>query len=654
MTGRASPPGADARQLVADYLGHRLAGPDGAVGHPVTLRVAPLGATDALWSEPELPGHTELLGTDTADLLPVHLHGATALVGPFGGERPCFHCLARRWQHLRTNEERDALETGRTATAPHTSPFLTGFALEGLWQLVRHVVRTPPGRGPVDRHGHPYVHELRLDDLGVWRYPLVADAQCPRCGRPVSDTADGARVALRSRRKRSPDDFRITPVTGYGLERDAYANPVCGAVGAGAHPRLISTTTANAKGYLGIRGGGYIHDTHWSGHSDSYDRSALLGIMEAHERIAGTQPRRLAGLLVDTHRNLGASALDPAECGLYTDEFYAGSPHYVPYHPDLPIPWVWGYSLRDERSVLVPAAITYYHLGDQRNRFVQECSNGCASGGCPEEAILHGLLELVERDAFVTAWFAGPRLPEIDPRSCARVHTRLLIDRISMYGYDIRLFDARIQFPVPVVVVVAQRRDGGMGTLLFGAGASLDPEQAIASGLYEIAAGIPTFKQNTERIAGVLRAKAADFDLVHSLSDHAPLFGLPEMARYARHLLGDTGRPADLPPVAEVYRDWQRHRPRTLDLLDDLLFCVRSVTRAGFDVIAVDQTSPEQAEISLNTASVVVPGLLPIDFGWRRQRALHLPRTRTVLREAGLRDRDLDPAELNRAPHPFP
>jgi ribosomal protein S12 methylthiotransferase accessory factor len=125
------------------------------------------------------------------------------------------------------------------------------------------------------------------------------------------------------------------------------------------------------------------------------------------------------------------------------------------------------------------------------------------------------------------------------------------------------------------------------------------------------------------------------------------------MARYAAHLLGDNGRPADLPSAEAVFRDWQHDRPRTLDLLDDLRLCIQSVVKAGFDVIVVDQTSPEQAEIPLHTASVVIPGILPIDFGWSRQRALHMMRTRTVLRRVGLRDSDLEASELNRAPHPF-
>ena len=44
-------------------------------------------------------------------------------------------------------------------------------------------------------------------------------------------------------------------------------------------------------------------------------------------------------------------------------------------------------------------SIAYYSLG-HRDAYVYETSNGCANGGSLEEAIFHGILEIVERDAF--------------------------------------------------------------------------------------------------------------------------------------------------------------------------------------------------------------------------------------------------------------
>jgi ribosomal protein S12 methylthiotransferase accessory factor len=437
----------------------------------------------------------------------------------------------------------------------------------------------------------------------------------------------------------------------YDISVAAYVNPVCGALGLQARHRLECTTTAPTIGHLAVRGDGYMHNSFWGGHAYNYDDSVVLGILEGLERHAGMRPRRVATAVVDTYENLAAEALDPAECGVYTDEFYAGNPYYVRYTPQLKIPWVWGYSLRDKRPLLVPENMTYYHVNRSLNKFLQECSNGCAVGSCIEEAIFFGLLELIERDAFVISWYGKASLPEIDPESCASTATRIMVDRIALYGYDVRLFDTRIEFPVPVVTAVGVRRNGGPGTLCVGAGTNLDPESAVRAALGEIANTIPGFDVHSARETDELREMAGDFDLVTALDDHPRLFGLPEMARHADFLLAG---PAPRKPMDDIYRDWNQRRPRGQELLNDLQFCLDRVIAAGFDVIVVDQTSPEQMDAGVRGACVIVPGLIPVDFGWGRQRALHMPRLRSAFRRAGWRSTDLDDTELNRVPHPFP
>jgi ribosomal protein S12 methylthiotransferase accessory factor len=144
---------------------------------------------------------------------------------------------------------------------------------------------------------------------------------------------------------------------------------------------------------------------------------------------------------------------------------------------------------------------------------------------------------------------------------------------------------------------------------------------------------------------------ADDFSKVLHLKDHAQLYGLPRMAGHVSTYL----QPAARRSFSALYGDWQeRQRPRTCDLLDDVALCTDELVRAGHDVIVVDQTTPEQERMGLCTVSTIVPGLLPIDFGWSRQRAPHMPRLRTAARRAGMRSRDLTDEEIRMVPHPFP
>ncbi|MFE2929607.1 TOMM precursor leader peptide-binding protein [Streptomyces sp. NPDC059278] len=629
-------------------------------GTPPPLDVAPLGVDDAF---ADVPGTADTYGPGNAPAVPatpavpVRLYGRHAVVGPFApgaGTAPvCVRCLERRWQAVRSVALREALELGSGTRAAGASPYPTPFAVHALAALV---AARLAGTGP--RTGsRPAVHLVDLETLTVRHYPFVPDPECPRCGTSEPDTADAAELVLRPAPKRRPGGFRVRDIEAYDLPVEPYANPVCGSLGPSVVQDVSSTSTSATIGCFSMRSGEYLRETFWGGHADSYAESMRIGVLEGLERYAGMRSRAKRSGTTDSLNALrarGEHVLDPRTCGLYSDAFHRANPRVVPFTPDRQIPWVQGWSLRDRRTVLVPEVLTYYHAPGLENRFVQESSNGCASGGCLEEAVYFGLMEVVERDAFLLTWYGRAALPEIDPATSRRPATRQMIDRLEMYGYEARFFDTRITFPVPVVTGVAVRRDGGTGLMCFGAGAGLDPEAALAGALCEIATDAVNLAHRTERDRERLRAMAADFDRVEALHDHPLVYGLPEMGHHAHFLTGVPGAPR--PPkhsFDELYGNGSV-LPVSDDLREDLTRCVDAVTAEGFDVIVVDQTMPEQRELGLTTVSVLVPGLLPIDFGRSRQRALGMDRLRTALRAAGLRDRDLTDADLNPAPHPFP
>ncbi len=602
--------------------------------------VVPLGATDALD-----PGRDPYAAD--RPLARVHLTRDAVLIGPWGTvdeqETACGQCLAMRWQRLRTRSEREALETGGSTTATGEWPALPEFVADAVRALYARTVGAPTAQDL------PRVTRLDLATLQVVSHPLLREPLCPSCAAAGRD-AEQAPAALTGRPKPSPDAYRLRSPDGYGLPADALANPVCGVLGAATWTDITSPTTAPVAGTVFMRGYAGLTDVTWSGQANSFKSSRDLAFLEGFERYAGTHRRRLEPLPTASYDSLGDRALDPRECGLYAPETYRDDPMVSPFDPGRPIPWVRGYSLRDDREVLVPARLSYYSAGVTADNFVFECSNGCAIGSCLEEAVLFGLLELIERDSFLLAWYGRARLTEIDLASCTGHRVRAMADRAALRGYDIHAFDNRVDLAIPVVTAVAVRRDGGPGTLAFAAGAAFDPEAAVESALSEILTYIPHLPGQVEERPEELAAMAEDFDLVKRLPDHAALFGLPRMAEHAQEFL----RPGRARPMSELYAGWQRRRPRTLDLLDDVAVCRDELVAAGFDVIVVDQTTPEQHRMGLRTVCTVVPGLLPIDFGWNRQRALLMPRLRTAFRRAGLRETDLTDAELRRVPHPFP
>ncbi|HWM36374.1 MAG TPA: TOMM precursor leader peptide-binding protein, partial [Streptomyces sp.] len=606
------------------------------------------------------------------DAVPVHLYGQHAVIGPFphrgDGARACPRCLARRWQAVRSVSLRDALEIGGETRTAGEWPYCTPFAMDAVAALVTAVRERAVSGGATtgERGGGPFaeVHLLDLRALTVRHYPLVPDPQCPRCGTPAADTGEAARMELRPAPEHKPGSSRVRSLETYDIDVAAFANPVCGALGPSVVHDVSSTSTSAAIGCFSMRSGEYLRETFWGGHAGSFGASVRIGVLEGLERYAGMRARGKFTQVTGTLREFGELAVDPGLVGLYSADFYRDNPRVPPFTPDREIPWVWGCSLRDGCPRLVPEVLTYYHAPGLENRFVQESSNGCASGGSLEEALYFGLMEVLERDAFLLAWYGQQPLPEIDPSSSERATTRHMVDRLAMYGYRARFFDTRISFPVPVITGVAERFDGGPGRMCFGAGAGLDPEAALDGALCEIATDAVNLRSRTEQDEERLRAMAADFGQVTALHDHPLLYGVPEMGRFADFMLRASAGPGGLRRVGDLRwaraaepsgESWPDEPSGAAgDIREDLQRCVDVVTAAGFDVVAVDQTLPEQRTLGLHTVSVLVPGLLPIDFGWSRQRARTMPRMRTALREAGLRGSDLNPGDLNPAPHPFP
>jgi ribosomal protein S12 methylthiotransferase accessory factor len=557
-----------------------------------------------------------------------------------------------RWQRLRSRSEREALELGHEPHGAVHWPVLTDYAVDAVWATYEAVVRgraTNPDATPADR-ALPQVTRVDLVTLATATFPLLPEPLCPACVDEVPETARAARMELGPAPKPDPDGYRLRSLDSYPLPTAALANPVCGALGSDTWINPASTTTAPVAGTHFVRGYAGLNDVTWSGQANRYATSRTLAHLEGLERYAGTHRRRGTSPVVDSYRNLSGQALNPADCGFYTPQTYATDPLVSPFDPGRAIPWVWGHSLRDDAPILVPARLAHYSAGVEADNFVFECSNGCATGGSLEEAILFGLLELVERDAFLLAWYSRARLTAIDLTTATTPAVRSMLDRAALHGYDVHAFDTRMDLAVPVVTALAVRRDGGHGTLSFSAAAGFDPADTVEAALSEVLTYIPHLPyQVTERLAE-LEAMERDFTKVLHLKDHAQLYGLPSMARHAAEYL----EPAGVLPLEEAFADWQPLRPRTGDLLDDL-GCLRDrLTGAGYDVIAVDQTTPEQHRMGLHTVSTIVPGLLPLDFGWSRQRALTTPRLRTALHVAGRRADDLPEAEIKAVPHPFP
>ena len=144
------------------------------------------------------------------------------------------------------------------------------------------------------------------------------------------------------------------------------------------------------------------------------------------------------------------------------------------FDPKAEMEWSPVWSLRDERFKHLPTGLLYYFHDASGNKQFNADSNGCAAGNTFEEAILQGLLELVERDACAIWWYNRLQRAEIDLDQLGDSYIRDLRAQFAAMGRGLWVLDVTSDLGIPVVVAVAHWKEGSRECLKFAAGADFD------------------------------------------------------------------------------------------------------------------------------------------------------------------------------------
>lgn len=487
-----------------------------------------------------------------------------------------------------------------------------------------------------------HIFLINLRTLKSTYHFFLSNSLCPVCGELPDDSLKAARISLKPSLKTNINSYRCRSIDKLGkvLAKD-YLDYRTGFLNSKMYDFVspFADVSVNLPFLTG--------DAGTAGRTHSYEVSELTAILEGLERYCGFKPRGKRTVVCGSFNNLKDHALNPITVGVYKKEQYEQEKFpYKPFNPEQEINWVWGYSFFQGRPILVPEILAYFDLNYRG--FVYENSNGCALGGSLEEAIFYGILEVVERDAFLMTWYARLPLPRLDPFSTNDRELRLMVDRLqTIAGYDVLLFNSTMENRIPSIWAVGKNRKKSGLNLICAAGAHMDPMRAVKGALHELAGMLLTFEEKFEVNREQYVRMFHDSSLVQQMEDHSMLYGLPQSQERLQFLLDDN-RP--LRTFAEEFKRKPKHEDLTTDLRNILqVFC-----QLKLDIIVVDQTTPEIARNGLYCVKVLIPGMLPMTFGHDFIRVTGLERVLRVPMELGYVKKPLLFEQLNPYPHPFP
>lgn len=226
----------------------------------------------------------------------------------------------------------------------------------------------------------------------------------------------------------------------------------------------------------------------YSGKGSNEDQARISAMMESYERCLAERSGLnkdieediTATYFIDTYHGALArgSAVDPLS--LHPSE---------PYTPDHLIEWTMAWDLLKDEEVAVPANAVFhpYHAPGQAAKLFRSNTNGLAAGNVLEEAILHGLLEVIERDALSMAEYnRDPGREIVLTPDDSENYT--LLQKFRSNDVDIKLWLLTHDTGIATVVAVTDDiRLKDPALLVMGAGSHLKPEIAVRRALSEAA-----------------------------------------------------------------------------------------------------------------------------------------------------------------------
>ncbi|ADC46519.1 methanogenesis marker protein 1 [Methanobrevibacter ruminantium M1] len=325
----------------------------------------------------------------------------------------------------------------------------------------------------------------------------------------------------------------------------------------------------------------------YAGKGATKEQAKASAMMEGFERYsAERQDIDNERTFVDTYNNIKSSqelkALDPRDLLLpknFTTQNVENSR----------LEWIESKDIISEETIYVPSNAVFHPYIPTREvipsplAIFKGNTNGLASGNIIEESVLHGIFEVVERDAWSLFELTKRNKKEINQDTIENDIINELLAKFNNEGINIKLMDITADLKITTVAASADDtvlKDPALLTL--GVGTHLDPNIAVIRALTEVAQSRATQIHGTRE--DTIRA-----DFMRKSSYEG-------MKRMNKHYFQKEEDTIDLSDI----EDKSSH-----SIKKDIETSIEEVQKVGFDKVLYTDLTRE--EIGINVARVIIP-----------------------------------------------
>lgn len=155
------------------------------------------------------------------------------------------------------------------------------------------------------------------------------------------------------------------------------------------------------------------------------------------------------------------------------------TPDNIIYKNSETIDWVEGWSFYQKQKIMIPAEAVYLKYGKNSD------STGVAIHESFTKAVRNGILEIIEREAFIDLWLNKVVPLQIDLTSINSYQIEEIIKAVNKEGLELIVFISPNKYKIISTISVIYDRHGQIPSASFGSAAGLNLSEVVKKSLEE-------------------------------------------------------------------------------------------------------------------------------------------------------------------------
>lgn len=255
--------------------------------------------------------------------------------------------------------------------------------------------------------------------------------------------------------------------------------------------------------------------------------------------------------------------------------------------------WVKGYSLLENKKVLIPAQLVYVPYKYNDEKIIRlPITTGAACSTSLGGAIYRGICEAIERDAFMITYLNKLTRDKIDLKNSG-ARLKELADIYQRYNLELHVVDITTDIKIPVMLGILIDYTGLGPAVSLGLSADINPLQAAISAAEEAQHSRPWIRSEMEK-----KQKKID---VCTLEGRGLYWADVNMIPKIKFLF--SGKTKSL-----KNKQWisTKYTPQKLKKT------IRILDRLGYEILFVETTTEDVKKASFRVVKVIIPQLQPL------------------------------------------